>query len=179
MWTAIVSLAQSPSIVIGQEHSLNDTIIIPVSLCNLKDVSAISLTLNFDNNNFSFIDLLTETEGIGQEILANIENNQLKIGWFSLNPVSFEKDTLVSLRFLRVNGCFTFLEWDLETPGANQITTLTESDLAVNYTNGIASFLITDQPSLIFPSFSIMVPILSFKILQNVLPTVLSSVMPL
>ena len=31
----------------------------------------------------------------------------------------------------------------------------------------------------VFPSFSIMVPILSFKILPNVVPTVLSSVIPL
>lgn len=152
LWTVTVSSAQSPSIAVGQEHSLSDTIIIPVSLCNLEAVNAISLTLNFDNNNFSFIDLLTETDGIGQEIFTNIENNQLKIGWFSLNPVSFEKDTLVSLRFLRINGCFTFLEWDLETSGANQISTLTEPDLAVNYIDGIASFLITDQPSVIFPS---------------------------
>ena len=63
---------------------------------------------NFDNNNFSFIDLLSESDGIGPQIITNIDDNQLKIGWFSLQPVSFEKDTLINLRFLRVNGCFTF-----------------------------------------------------------------------
>lgn len=157
LWTVTVSSAQSPSIAVGQEHSLNDTIIIPVALCEMEAVLAISLTLNFDNNNFSFIDLLTESDGIGTQIITNIEDNQLKIGWFSLNPVSFEKDTLINLRFLRLNGCFTFLEWDLETPGANQITTVTEQNLEVNYVDGVASFLITDQPEIIFPSDNVEV----------------------
>ena len=139
-------------VAVGQEHSLNDTIVIPVSMGNMEEVVAISLSLKFDDNNFSFIDLKKETTGIGQEIIPNIIDNELKIGWFSLNPVDFEQDTLINLRFLRINGCFTFLTWDLETPGACQITTLTEQDLAVEYTDGVASFLITDQPEIIFPS---------------------------
>ncbi|MGB0861271.1 MAG: T9SS type A sorting domain-containing protein [Saprospiraceae bacterium] len=128
-----------------------DTIIVPIFIDNMNAAASLSLTLSFDNSALNYLSL-ENTATFGTSIIANVSNGQLFIAWFSLSPVTVVTDTLVRLKFVRGTGCFSDLNWDLSSPGANQITDINGTTLPTVYTDGLVSFLIEDSPVLESPT---------------------------
>jgi len=130
-----------------------DTIIVPIFIDNFNNAASLSLTLDFDNNALGYISF-ENSATFSSGLIANVVNGKLFIAWFALNPVSVTTDTLVRLKFVRGQGCFSDLTWDLSNPGANQITDINGTNLPTNFTNGLVSFLIQDSPDLVAPADS-------------------------
>jgi len=116
----------------------SDTIVIPVIIENLDSVATISLGLDLDYDT-SQLTLIGCELSSNLNLLSNcsIMEKHLTIGWFSTVPLDIELDTLVVLKFLRINSGCASLEWE----GSCYITDVDQDPIIVNFVDGEACFL--------------------------------------
>ena len=95
------------------------------SVTDFEDVASISLTLKYNNSILNY----RSTEYIHDEINTgtfNIHENSdgdLKVAWYSINPVYIGDDDLIKVLF-SYEGGYTEIQWDTITPGACVYTDL-------------------------------------------------------
>lgn len=150
IFTIISAQAQSIQVRAATIEVTADTIVVPIFIDSFNNAASLSLTLDFDNSALGYISFENSTT-FSSGLIANVVNGKLFIAWFALNPVNVVTDTLVRLKFVRGQGCFSDLTWDLSNPGANQITDINGTNLSANFTDGLVSFLIEDSPDLVAP----------------------------
>ena len=110
------------------------------SVTDFEDVASISLTLKYDNSILNYL----STEYIHDEINTgtfNIHENSdgdLKVAWYSLNPVNIGDDDLLKVLF-SYEGGYTEIQWDTLTTGACVYTDLGFNELPAIFHNGSVS----------------------------------------
>lgn len=115
------------------------TVTIPITVSNIINISAISLTLNYDNSMLSWDSYQNEQDELSSGFLiVNSNGSQIIISWFSLSPVSFGDDTLVELKFT-ANAGVGDLIWDLSAPDNCQFTDASYNNVVSIYKNGFVT----------------------------------------
>ncbi len=109
----ILNLAVSAGVSIGSPSICQgDTISVPVSVLNANGVSAISLSINYDPNNLTFVGATQINSSVASSILINAANfngqDQVRAGWFDINPINLN-GLLFNMRFVANNSCFAEL----------------------------------------------------------------------
>ncbi|NDC73156.1 MAG: hypothetical protein EBZ62_06855, partial [Sphingobacteriia bacterium] len=116
-----LTIALPPPVIttLGQVNGcIGDTISVPVTLQNTVGISALSLAINYNTSNLTFVGASNVLPALSSSILVNAGNfggqNQVRAAWFDLNP-SVLNGLLFNLRFV-VTGS-SALEFDLATVG--------------------------------------------------------------
>ncbi|NBY29724.1 MAG: T9SS C-terminal target domain-containing protein [Sphingobacteriia bacterium] len=115
-----------PAVVISNANVCQgDTVIVPVSLLRANGVGAISLAINYDAANYTFVDAVNINSNISTVLVnASVFNgvSQVRAGWYATsNPVNLN-GTLFGLRFVAPNAPgSSSLSFDLLTPGNCEI----------------------------------------------------------
>ncbi|MCX6271610.1 MAG: T9SS type A sorting domain-containing protein [Bacteroidetes bacterium] len=115
--------------------------IIPVTVENFKNVASFSLSLEYDPDIFTFIDTVNFNPALkGADFVVNSFNNEVRMAWYSMTPVTLESiDTLTELAF-SVNSGLGTLAWDTLNPGQCQYNLFDESIIDAAFYDGSATF---------------------------------------
>ncbi|NDF06743.1 MAG: hypothetical protein EB066_10005, partial [Betaproteobacteria bacterium] len=116
-----LTVALPPPVIttVGQVNGcIGDTISVPVSLQNTVGISALSLAINYNAANLTFVGASNALPALSAALLVNAGSfggqNQVRAAWFDLNP-SVLNGLLFNLRFV-VTGSSN-LDFDLATVG--------------------------------------------------------------
>jgi len=124
--------AQSVSACLGE-------VTVPIVVTNINNISAISLTLNYDSSILNWDSYLNEQEELSSGyLIVNSNGFQVIVSWFSLTPVNFGNDTLVELKFTTASPGNADLSWDLTVPDNCMFTDANYNTVTAVYNNGIA-----------------------------------------
>jgi len=124
--------AQSVSTCLGE-------VTVPIVVTNINNISAISLTLNYDSSILNWDSYLNEQEELSSGyLIVNSNGFQVIVSWFSLTPVNFGNDTLVELKFTTASPGNADLSWDLTVPDNCMFTDANYNTVTAVYNNGIA-----------------------------------------
>ena len=115
----ILNLNVTPVVTIGTGNvCAGDTVTVPVNVLAANGVSAISLSINYNPTNLTFVGASQINPAVASSILINASNfngqDQVRAGWFDINPVNLN-GLLFNLRFVANNS--SSLDFDLVTPG--------------------------------------------------------------
>jgi hypothetical protein len=99
-------------------NSCTGNLIIPINVTNCSNVSAISLTLNYDPAKLTYegYESINPALSGGMQIIYNT-GTQVKFSWVSVSPANIGAGTLVKYKFKTTAGISTMLDWDDQTPG--------------------------------------------------------------
>lgn len=156
-WSPTWSFRTESTIVVQTKaHSVatyNDTLQIAITIDSLEDAAAFELYLDYDTNIMTYLDYSDTTTLINNLSVTNT-GNQIKIAWSSLDSTVNSagviiSDTLLQLRFAKVNGCYSDLTWNNSTHFTHIIPTI---NLFSDNENGRASFLVLDAPTALTPN---------------------------
>lgn len=125
------------------------TINVPLILTNANNLTSISMTINYDDTNLSFVNIFGENPNLGFAYIINDIGGQIKFVWFSMEPKNLS-GTLFSISF-SANTSYTLsnISFDLSIPENNEITYGLQDNIAsVSYINGtIESVCPTPTPT--------------------------------
>lgn len=127
---------------------VGDTVVVPISSTGANGVAAISLALNYDNQNLVYDGVVNASPQIGNGLLVNATGGKVIASWFSVNPINLNSGTLFEARFI-VQGGSAF-NWDLAIPGNCEFADINGDTISAGYTNGglsLAGASITTQPT--------------------------------
>ncbi|MFM9061141.1 MAG: cohesin domain-containing protein, partial [Bacteroidota bacterium] len=115
----ILNLNVSPAVTIGSGNvCTGDTVTVPVSIFSANGLGAISLSINYNPTNLTFVGASQINPAVASSILINAANfngqDQVRAGWFDINPINLN-GLLFNLRFVANNS--SSLNFDLATPG--------------------------------------------------------------
>ncbi|MFM7357540.1 MAG: cohesin domain-containing protein, partial [Sediminibacterium sp.] len=115
----ILNLNVSPAVTIGSGNvCTGDTVTVPVSIFSANGLGAISLSINYNPANLTFVGASQINPAVASSILINAANfngqDQVRAGWFDINPINLN-GLLFNLRFVANNS--SSLNFDLATPG--------------------------------------------------------------
>ena len=71
-----------------------DVITVPVTVSDVANLAAISLSLNYNPQALSYVNYSGLNPAIASNFLINNLNGQVRVAWFDLNPASFSATTL-------------------------------------------------------------------------------------
>lgn len=131
-----------PAVVISNANVCQgDTVIVPVSLLRANGVGAISLAINYDAANYTFVDAVNIDPNISNVLVnAGVFNgvNQVRAGWYATANAVNLNGPLFGLRFVTPNAPgSSSLSFDLLTPGNCEIADFDAIPLAdVGFTGG-------------------------------------------
>ena len=131
-----------PAVVISNANVCQgDTVIVPVSLLRANGVGAISLAINYDAANYTFVDAVNIAPNISNVLVnAGVFNgvNQVRAGWYATANAVNLNGPLFGLRFVTPNAAgSSSLSFDLLTPGNCEIADFDAIPLAdVGFTGG-------------------------------------------
>lgn len=150
-------LAQGPSTVQVSAGNVTgcggDTLNVPVQILGGNVLGAISLSLNYNSSNLTYLGYNNESPLLGSNLIVNATvfngTPQVRIAWFNIVPININ-GLLLNLRF-RTTGNST-LVWDLQTPGNCELADSAANVIAnVGFVNGgivsSAAPNITQQPT--------------------------------
>jgi hypothetical protein len=121
-------------------------ILVPVSLMQAADLSAVSLSINYPDQYLEFQEAIFADPN--QSIISNAENGNIKVAWSNLTPILLNiDDELVWLKFLVTSapsGIILNLSLDANTELADQNGEVLEiamntPELMANFVTGIES----------------------------------------
>jgi hypothetical protein len=130
-----------------------DTISFPISILNANNLGAISLSLNYNNANLSYVGYNGANANLGSNLIVNATmmgtTPQVRIAWFNIVPINLN-GLLLNMRFV-ANGNSTMV-WDLVTLGNCELADSAANVLTnVSFINGnVAAALapvISQQPA--------------------------------
>jgi len=131
-----------PAVVISNANACQgDTVIVPVSLLRANGVGAISLAINYDATNYTFVDAVNIDPSLSTVLVnAGVFNgvNQVRAGWYATANAINLNGPMFGLRFVTPNASGTSsLSFDLLTPGNCEIADFDAIPLAdVGFTGG-------------------------------------------
>ncbi|MCX6272170.1 MAG: T9SS type A sorting domain-containing protein [Bacteroidetes bacterium] len=83
----------------------NEIVDIPISIKEAAEIGSISLIFNIPDNSLVIDDVVSGYEG---DLVYHVENGNLRIGWYSLQPMPLKAgDVLLTVRCRITNPCFT------------------------------------------------------------------------
>ncbi|NBS40924.1 MAG: hypothetical protein EBS73_17085, partial [Betaproteobacteria bacterium] len=114
-----LNLTVSPAVNIGTATTCaGDTVSVPVYAYSANGVGAISLAINYNATNLTFVGATQVNAAVASSIIINAGNfngqTQIRAGWFDLNAINVN-GLLFNLRF--VGTASSALVFDLATPG--------------------------------------------------------------
>ncbi|MFM8685174.1 MAG: cohesin domain-containing protein, partial [Bacteroidota bacterium] len=114
-----LNLTVSPAVNIGTATTCaGDTVSVPVYAYSANGVGAISLAINYNAANLTFVDATQVNAAVASSIIINAGNfngqTQIRAGWFDINAINVN-GLLFNLRF--VGTASSALAFDLATPG--------------------------------------------------------------
>lgn len=130
-----------------------DTVSLPISILNANNLGAISLSLNYNNANLTYVGYHGANANLGSNLIVNAtmmgNTPQVRIAWFNIVPINLN-GVLLNMRFV-ASGNSTMV-WDLVTPGNCELADSAANVLSnVSYVNGNVSAalapVITQQPT--------------------------------
>ncbi|GEM_PF-1260015 len=127
-----VIITTAPSI---DDAVIGNPVIVPITVENLNGVAAISLSLGFDPAVLTYVGLQNINPILDAGILSvNLLGSNVKLGWFSVTPISLATGTLIEYVFT-FNGGYSPLTWDL-TPGECEYDDISPTPLAAVFVDG-------------------------------------------
>ena len=129
------------SLIIATAGSVNqcasEAITIPLSVEHLYNVGAMSLTVDYNSSEMTFVGYQDLNPAIDPGfLLVNAVNGQVKIGYASITPLNFGDGQLLSLVFSSA-GSSSSLSWDNVTPGNCEFLDFTSGTIINSqYVNG-------------------------------------------
>ena len=78
---------------------IGDTTEIPVLVTKLDDIAAISMAVAFDSTTMDFVGYAHLHPALQSAQIGSL-GNQIRLGWFGIEPINLSNDTLVRLRFV-------------------------------------------------------------------------------
>ncbi len=78
---------------------IGDTTEIPVLVSKLDDIAAISMAVAFDSTTMDFVGYAHLHPALQSAQIGSL-GNQIRLGWFDIQPIDLSNDTLVRLRFV-------------------------------------------------------------------------------
>jgi hypothetical protein len=135
----ILNLSVTPVVSIGSGNvCAGDTVTIPVQVLAANGVSAISLSINYNPSNLTFVGATQINSSVASSILINAANfngqDQIRAGWFDINPINLN-GLLFNMRFVANNN--SNLDFDLATPGNCELADINADPIpGVVYNNG-------------------------------------------
>ncbi len=121
--------------------SCTNDITVPITVTNINNISAISLTLNYDNTSLSWDSYENEQEELSTGFLiVNSNGSQVIVSWFSLTSANFGNDTLVELKFTAANKGISNLTWDLSFPDNCMYTDAVHNTIPAIYKDGEVTY---------------------------------------
>lgn len=125
------------------------TINVPLILTNANNLTSISMTINYDDTNLSFVNIFGENPNLGFAYIINDIGGQIKFVWYSIEPKNLS-GTLFNISF-SANTLFGLsnISFDLTIPENNEITYGLQDNIAsVSYINGtVESTCFTPTPT--------------------------------
>ncbi len=127
---------------IGSATSCPDnTIILPVTVTNLVNIAAISLTLDYDQSVLTYTGYQNLNPVFNEsDIIINSDPGTWGLSWFNLIPVDLAGGTLMELVFTYQGGN-TGLNWDLATTGNCEYDDYNGTVMPASFNNGTVSQL--------------------------------------
>ncbi|MBM3930202.1 MAG: hypothetical protein FJ336_02835, partial [Sphingomonadales bacterium] len=145
--------AQSIQVRAGTVSSCGgDTVSVPISILNANNLGAISLSLNYNNANLTYVGYNGAAPSLGSNLIVNAtmmgNTPQVRIAWFNIVPINLN-GVMLNMRFV-ANGNSSMV-WDLVTPGNCELADSAANVLPnVSYINGNVTAAvapsITQQP---------------------------------
>lgn len=145
--------AQSIQVRAGTVNSCGgDTISVPITILNANNLGAISLSLNYNIANLSYVGYNGANPILGSNLIVNATmmgtTPQVRIAWFNIVPINLN-GVMLNMRFV-ANGNSTMV-WDILTPGNCELADSAANILPnVSYINGNVTAAIapsiTQQP---------------------------------
>ncbi|TCO09681.1 cohesin domain-containing protein [Natronoflexus pectinivorans] len=137
---------------IGTVTDCSYEIAVPVEVSNFNNVGAISLVLEYNEEEFTYVNYQNRHADIGSGMLiVNGGNGRVMISWIDTNPVSIDDGVLLELEFEVLKYGSSSLGWDLATPGNCEISNDSGEVLDVSFQGGSVTLLqppsITLQPT--------------------------------
>lgn len=130
-----------------------DTISVPISILNANNLGAISLSLNYNNTNLSYVGYSGANASLGSNLIVNATmmgtTPQVRVAWFNIVPINLN-GVMLNMRFV-ANGNSS-LVWDLLTPGNCELADSAANVIPnVGFVNGSVTAAlapsITQQPA--------------------------------
>ncbi|MFM8317195.1 MAG: cohesin domain-containing protein, partial [Bacteroidota bacterium] len=122
-----------------------DTVTVPVEVLNGNAIGAISLAINYNNSNLTYVGATQINPAVSSSIIVNAGvfngQSQIRAGWFDINSISIN-GLLFNLQFIA--SASSSLNFDLITPDICEIAD--ENALAIpgtTFNNGSVSVLPT------------------------------------
>ncbi|MBE0642223.1 MAG: hypothetical protein IH599_09310 [Bacteroidales bacterium] len=117
----------------------NDSVILPVQVSNFNNVSSISLSLLYDPLYVDFLGYQDVNAALQNGLfLVNDVGTQIKIAWFSINPIFIDTGVMLKLRFRYLTGYGTLI-WDTVSPGGCQYGNATGATMPALFTGAYLS----------------------------------------
>ena len=107
-------------------------IAIPITVTGLDGVSAISLSLGYDDTKITYLGHQNVNGNLSGTFMAHASGGYVYVSWYSTTPVNIGNDTLVWLRFEGIGGN-TSLAWNT---GNCEYADASGHPIASSYTNG-------------------------------------------
>lgn len=141
-----VHYAQIITVTAGSITNCPGQVIVPLAVSNGNNLGAISLKLNFNNSQLTYVGFQNQNAALSANPMSiNSVGNSIILGWASDNAVNLGNGTLVELLFMAVPGNSN-LTWDTQTPGSCEFSNSSGSVIQSSFVNGIVNIL---QPPLI------------------------------
>ncbi|MCX6270863.1 MAG: hypothetical protein NTU44_06525, partial [Bacteroidetes bacterium] len=132
--TPLAIITTAPSI---DNAVYGNTVIVPITVENLNNVAAISLTLEYIPGILTYegYQNLNSALTAGFSMVNGGTDGKVVLGWFNIAPISIGAGTLVEFKFT-FNGGYTPLSWNLAEAGACQYSDIMAVVLDATFVDG-------------------------------------------
>jgi|GEM_PF-166907 PKD repeat protein len=142
-----VSSCNYPTVSLGNYTGCLSTFSLPVLVHNLVNVASISLCLDFEPSQLSYVNYTGVSSLLDDGmVLINQNAGTIFFSWMSLFPISIISDTLFNLTFLPLSAGTFSLTWDTIVTGNCEITDYQGDVLSSGFFNGQVSILPDGAP---------------------------------
>ncbi|MHC1707236.1 MAG: cohesin domain-containing protein [Bacteroidales bacterium] len=125
-------ITTAPSI---DDAVVGNPVVVPITVENVNGAAAISLSLGFDPSVLTYVGLQNINPLLdGGMLSVNLLGSNVKLGWFSVTPISLASGTLIEYVFT-FNGGYSPLIWDL-SPGECEYDDIVPTPLAAVFVDG-------------------------------------------
>jgi large repetitive protein len=157
LFFSIAVFAQGTSLTIGtKQANVGDTVRVPINASNFLNIGAISLSINYNNQQLQFLGL----ENSAVSFASNSTSSTINLGWFdptASNPLSIASGKLSDLKFIVLNaGNLSFATANCEIANA------AGDPIVVSYFNGGVTLSVPElsiENVIATPGSSVSVPI--------------------
>jgi hypothetical protein len=135
-WATISLHAQTIQTTAGTVSSCENDIVVPINVTNCNGVGAISLVLNYNNSQLTWVGYQNvHSELSSGMLIINQTESQVIFSWANSTAIDVGDDVLVEFIFTAETGTGN-LTWDTQTAGSCEFSDVNGTVLPSSYTNG-------------------------------------------